>query len=104
MLTRMTRMARMSTHMLTRMTRWLAGSLARILYTLFSVQHLRHHAFLYFSLPSLHDYDVKMRDFRLYGGRSMAHWRFWLSPSPNLSFYYYFFYSSVSLFHFIICL
>ena len=34
MLTRMTRMARMLTHMLTRMTRWLAGSLARILYTL----------------------------------------------------------------------
>ena len=26
MLTRMTRMARMLTHMLTRMTRWLAGS------------------------------------------------------------------------------
>ena len=33
MLTRMTRMARMLTHMLTRMTRWLAGS--HIIHTLF---------------------------------------------------------------------
>ena len=32
MLTRMTRMARMLTHMLTRMTRWLAGS--HIIHTL----------------------------------------------------------------------
>ena len=31
---------------------------------------------------------------------SMAHWCFWLSPSPQL----FFSYSSVSLFHFIICL
>ena len=27
-----------------------------------------HHAFLYISLPSLHDYDGKMPDFTLYGG------------------------------------
>ena len=31
---------------------------------------------------------------------SMAHWRFWLSPSAQL----FFSYRSVSLFHFIICL
>ena len=38
MLTRMTRMARMLTHMLTRMTRWLAGS--HIIHTPFhSVDH-----------------------------------------------------------------
>ena len=27
------------------------------------------HTFLYISLPSLHDYDVKMRNFTFYGGR-----------------------------------
>ena len=27
-----------------------------------------HHAFLYISLPSLHDYDVKMPNFKLYRG------------------------------------
>ena len=34
-------------------------------------QQLRHvyHAFLYISLPSLHDYDVKMRNFTFCGGR-----------------------------------
>ena len=26
-----------------------------------------HHAFLYISLPSLHDYDVKMPNFTIYG-------------------------------------
>ena len=31
-----------------------------------------HHAILYISLPSLHDYDVKMPDFTLYGGRKQA--------------------------------
>ena len=36
MLTRMTRMARMLTHMLTRMTRWLAGS--HIIHTLVDVR------------------------------------------------------------------
>ena len=30
------------------------------------------HTFLYISLPSLHDYDVKMPDFKLYGGRKQA--------------------------------
>ena len=28
-----------------------------------------HHAFLYISLPSLHDYDVKMPNCKFYGGR-----------------------------------
>ena len=28
-----------------------------------------HHAFLYIFLPSLHDYDVKMRSFKFCGGR-----------------------------------
>ena len=28
-----------------------------------------HHAFLYISLPSLHDYDVNMSNFRFCGGR-----------------------------------
>ena len=28
-----------------------------------------HHALLYISLLSLHDYDLKMPDFTLYGGR-----------------------------------
>ena len=28
-----------------------------------------HHAFLYSSLPSLHDYGLKMPDRKLYGGR-----------------------------------
>ena len=31
-----------------------------------------HHAFLYSSLPSLHDYDVKMLDRKLYGGRKQG--------------------------------
>ena len=29
---------------------------------------LVHHALLYISLPSLHDYDVKMPNFKLYRG------------------------------------
>ena len=28
-----------------------------------------HHAFLYISLPSLHDYDVELLNFTFYGGR-----------------------------------
>ena len=28
-----------------------------------------HHAFLYISLPSLHDYDVKIPDVKFCGGR-----------------------------------
>ena len=31
-----------------------------------------HHAFLYISLPSLHDYDVKMPNCKFYGGREQA--------------------------------
>ena len=31
-----------------------------------------HHAFLYNSLPSLHDYDVKMPNFTLYTGSTQA--------------------------------
>ena len=32
----------------------------------------RHHVFLYISLQSLHDYDVKMPNFTFYGGRKQA--------------------------------
>ena len=35
-----------------------------------------HHAFLYISLPSLHDYDVKMPYFTFYGGRKQATTKF----------------------------
>ena len=38
-----------------------------------------HHAFLYISLPSLHDYDVKMRNFTMYIGRTKAKTKFPLS-------------------------
>ena len=31
-----------------------------------------HHAFLYISLPSLHDYDVKMPNCNFYAGRKQA--------------------------------
>ena len=31
-----------------------------------------HNAFLYISLPSLHDYDVKMPNCKFYGGRTQA--------------------------------
>ena len=31
-----------------------------------------HHAFLYISLPSLHDYDVKMPNFPMYRGSTQA--------------------------------
>ena len=31
-----------------------------------------HHAFWYISLPSLHDYDVKMSNYKFYGGRKQA--------------------------------
>ena len=31
-----------------------------------------HHAFPYISLPSLHDYDVKMLNYKFYGGRKQA--------------------------------
>ena len=29
-----------------------------------------HHAFLYISLPSLHDYEMKMPNCKFYGGRN----------------------------------
>ena len=35
-----------------------------------------HHAFLYISLPSLHDYHVKMPSFTFYGGRKQARTKF----------------------------
>ena len=35
-----------------------------------------HHAFLYISLPSLHDYDVKMLNFTLYRGSAQATTKF----------------------------
>ena len=35
-----------------------------------------HHAFLYISLPSLRDYDVKMPNFTLYSGRTQATTKF----------------------------
>ena len=38
-----------------------------------------HHAFLYISLPSLHDYDVKMLNFTMYRGSTQATTRFPLS-------------------------
>ena len=38
-----------------------------------------HHAFLYISLPSLHDYDVKMPNFTMYRGSTQATTTFPLS-------------------------
>ena len=35
-----------------------------------------HHAFLYISLPLLHDYDVKMPNFTFYGGRKQTTTKF----------------------------
>ena len=35
-----------------------------------------HHAFLYISLPSLHDYHVKMLGFTFYAGRKQARTKF----------------------------
>ena len=40
-----------------------------------------HHAFLYISLPSLHDYDVKMPNFTMYRGSTKAMTRFPISLS-----------------------
>ena len=36
-----------------------------------TTRHVQH-AFLYISLPSLHDYDGKMPNFTIYGGRKQA--------------------------------
>ena len=38
-----------------------------------------HHALLYISLPSLHDYDVKMPNFTMYRGSTNATTKFPLS-------------------------
>ena len=38
-----------------------------------------HHAFLYISLPSLHDYDIKMPNFTIYRGSIQATTKFRLS-------------------------
>ena len=38
-----------------------------------------HHAFLYISLPSLHDYDVKMPNCKFCGGRKQATTNLFLS-------------------------
>ena len=38
-----------------------------------------HHAFLYMSLPSLHDFDVKMPDFTFYRGSTQETTKFPLS-------------------------
>ena len=35
-----------------------------------------HHAFLYISLPSLHDYDRKMPNFTRYGGHTQTTFKF----------------------------
>ena len=37
------------------------------------------HAFLYISLPFLHDYDVKMPNFVIYGERKQATRKFYFS-------------------------
>ena len=38
-----------------------------------------HHTFLYIYFPFLHDYDVKMPNFALYGGRKQATTKFYFS-------------------------
>ena len=43
-----------------------------------------HYAFLYISLPSLHDYDVKMPNFTMYRGSTQATTKFPLSCLLNL--------------------
>ena len=40
-----------------------------------------HHSFLYISLPSLHDYDVKMPNFTFHRGSTQATTKFPLSLS-----------------------
>ena len=37
-----------------------------------STLHVHHTLFLYISLPSLHDYDMKMPNFTLYGEQKQA--------------------------------
>ena len=38
-----------------------------------------HHPFLYISFLFLHDYDVKMPNFAVYGGRKQATTKFYFS-------------------------
>ena len=45
-----------------------------------------HHAFSYISLPSLHDYNVKMLNFTLYRGRTQTTTKF----PPSLSTWIWF--------------
>ena len=40
-----------------------------------TISHV-HHAFLYISLPSMHDYDAKMSNFTLYRGSAQATTKF----------------------------
>ena len=51
---------------------------ARVLISKTTILHV-HHSFLYVSLPSLHDYDVKMPNFALYRGSTQATTKFPLS-------------------------
>ena len=44
-----------------------------------------HYAFLYISLPSLHDYDVKLPNGTFYGGRKQATTNFSFNVFLNLS-------------------
>ena len=46
-----------------------------------------HHAFLYISLPSLHDYDEKMPNFTFYGGRKQATMKFSFSFWTRIWFF-----------------
>ena len=48
-----------------------------------TILHL-HHAFLYISLPSLHDYDVKMPNVTMYRGSTQATTRFPLSLNLDM--------------------
>ena len=46
-----------------------------------------HHSFLYISLPSLHDYDVKISYFKFYGGHKTSYYEiFFLILNLNMVF------------------
>ena len=42
-----------------------------------------HHAFLYISLPPLHDYNVKMPNCKFYGGRNQVTTNLFFSLNLN---------------------
>ena len=42
-----------------------------------------HDTFLYFSLPFLHDYDMKMPNFAFYGERKQATTKFYFLPKAG---------------------